>query len=206
LFKIRKIVPNAYYEILESYLKDRFFQVIFKDEITTLRKTEAGVPQGSVFGPVLYLIYTSNLTTSDNTTTATFADVTTILATDTDPAIASMKLQATNNKIVNWAKKWRIKINQSKPKHITFSLRNETCPTVQMGNVALPQKYEVEYLGMHLNRRLDMSKAHQNQKKPAQPKNETNALATRKKINTINRIGDSLQFQHRNSPALSIQD
>jgi hypothetical protein len=60
-----------------------------------------------------------------------------------------------------------------------------------------------------------MGKAHQNKKKTAQPKSETNALATRKKINTINRkqtppiqsnrthmdlwnsaMGDNLQFQH----------
>jgi hypothetical protein len=45
LFKIRKIFPHAYYRILESYLKDRHFQVKFKDEITTLRITEAGIPQ-----------------------------------------------------------------------------------------------------------------------------------------------------------------
>jgi hypothetical protein len=47
-FKIRKILPHAYYRILESYLTERLFQVKFKDEITTLRKTEAGVLQGSV--------------------------------------------------------------------------------------------------------------------------------------------------------------
>jgi hypothetical protein len=67
-----------------------------------------------------------------------------------------------------------------------------------------------------------MGKAHQNQKKTAQPKRETNALATGKKINTINKkqtppiqshmdlwnsaMGDSLQFKHRSPPALSIKD
>jgi hypothetical protein len=70
-----------------------------------------------------------------------------------------------------------------------------------------------------------MGKEHQIQKKTAQPKSETKELATRKKINTINRkqtspiqnnqthkdlwnsvMGDSLQFQHRNPQALSIQD
>jgi hypothetical protein len=112
--------------------------VKFKDEITTFRKTEAGVPQEIVLGPVLYLIYTSDLLTSDNTA-ATFADDTAILATHEDPAIASMKLQATINKTEDWVKKWRIKINQSKSTHITFTLRNQTCPIVQMGNVNLPQ-------------------------------------------------------------------
>jgi hypothetical protein len=48
LFKISKILPNADYRILKSYLTGTSFQVKFKGEITTLRKTEAGVPQGSV--------------------------------------------------------------------------------------------------------------------------------------------------------------
>jgi hypothetical protein len=158
LFKIRKILPHAYYRILQSYLTGRLFLVKFKDEITTLRKTEAGVPQGSVLGPVLYLIYPRDFPTSDNTTTATFADDTAILATHEDPAIASMKLQDTINKIDEWVKKWRIKINQSKSTHITITLRNQTCPTVQMGSFDIPQKNEAKYLGMHLERRLTLAK------------------------------------------------
>jgi hypothetical protein len=102
LFKIRKILPHAYYRILESYLTDRLFQAKFKYEITTLRKTEAGVPQGSVLGPVLYLIYTRDLPTSDNTKTTTFADDAAVLATHEDPAVASTKLQTTINKIDDW--------------------------------------------------------------------------------------------------------
>jgi hypothetical protein len=100
----------------------------------------------------------SDFPTTDNTATATFAEDTAILATHEDPAIASMKLQATINKIDDWAMKWRIKINPSKSKHITLTLGNQTCPTVQMGNVDLPQKNKVEYLGMHLNRRLTWAK------------------------------------------------
>jgi hypothetical protein len=54
-----------------------------------------------------------------------------------------MKLQATISEIDDWAKKWRSKINQSKSTHITFTIRNQSCPTVQIGNVDLPQKNEV---------------------------------------------------------------
>jgi hypothetical protein len=69
-----------------------------------------------------------------------------------------MKLQTTVNKIDIWVEKWRIKINQSKSTHITFILRNQTCPTVQKDNVDLPQKSEAKYLGMHLDRRLTWAK------------------------------------------------
>jgi hypothetical protein len=112
--------------------------VKFKDEPRNLRVNEAGVLQGTVLGPVLYLIYTSALPTSDNATTATFTDDIAVLATHAYPEITSIKLQAAINKINDSARKWRIKINQSKFTHITFTLRNHACPTVQMGNVPLP--------------------------------------------------------------------
>jgi aspartate carbamoyltransferase regulatory subunit len=54
-----------------------------------------------------------------------------------------MELQATINKINDWVKKWRIKINQGKSMHITFTLPNQTCLTVQMGTVDQPQKNEI---------------------------------------------------------------
>jgi hypothetical protein len=117
--------------------------------------------QGSVLGPVLYLIYRSDLLTSDNTTSATFADDTAILATHEEPAIVSIKLQANINMIDDWAKNCRIKINQSISTHITFTLRNQTCPTVQMDKFALPpppKKNEMSSLGIHLDRRLTWAK------------------------------------------------
>jgi hypothetical protein len=69
-----------------------------------------------------------------------------------------MKLQVTINKINDWAEKWRIKINQSKSTHITFTLRNKNYPTVQLGSVDLSQINEVKYLGIRLDRRLTWAK------------------------------------------------
>jgi hypothetical protein len=97
-----------------------------------------------------------------------------------------MKLQATINKIDDWAKKWRIKVNQRKSTHITFTLRNQTCPSVQMGTVDLPQKNEVKYLSMHLDRRLTWAKHIKTKRKQLNQERATNALATRK-IDVINR-------------------
>jgi hypothetical protein len=90
-----------------------------------------------------------------------------------------MKLQATINKIDAWVKKWRIKTNQRKSKHITTTLRNQTCPTVQMGNVDLTQKSEVKYLGMHLDRILTWEKHIKPKRKQLNLKAKTNWLLSR---------------------------
>jgi hypothetical protein len=55
------------------------------------------------------LLYTADLLTSPESTTATFADDTAVVATDSDPAIASQKLQTNLLAIQNWLKKWRMK-------------------------------------------------------------------------------------------------
>jgi hypothetical protein len=75
---------------------------------------KSGVPQGSVLGPSLYLIHTEDFPTTDNTTIATFADNTALLAIDSDPALASQKLQQHLGLLQEWFDRWKIKINQTK--------------------------------------------------------------------------------------------
>lgn len=130
----------------------------FNDQQSELNTIESGVPQGSILGPLLYLIYTSDLPTTRNTKTATFADDTAILASHLDPVIASSNLQVHLNEIQRWLNKWKIKANETKSTHITFTLRRDTCPTVSLNNHNLPQAEDVKYLGMHLDRRLTWRK------------------------------------------------
>jgi hypothetical protein len=49
--------------------------------------------QGNGLGPLLHLVYTAVLPTSTESTTATFDEVTAVLAMDSDPGIASQKPQ-----------------------------------------------------------------------------------------------------------------
>lgn len=154
LYKIKTQLPYNYYQILQSYLADRYFMVKYQDVHTSLFPIKAGVPQGSVLGPILYLLYTADLPKTRLTSIATFADDTAILASSKDPRIASQNLQKHLIEIQKWFKHWRIKVNELKSVHVTFTLKKNNCPTVQLNNCVLPQKDAVKYLGMHLDRRL----------------------------------------------------
>jgi hypothetical protein len=78
-------------------------------EYAELSPVNSGVPQDSVLGPLLCLIYIADLQTSIESTTATFADDTAVIATYSDPAIAPQKLQTNVLAIQNWFKEWRMK-------------------------------------------------------------------------------------------------
>jgi len=57
------------------------------------------------------------------------------------------------------AKIWKIKVNETKSSHITFTLRKDNCPTIRNNQTVLPQVESVKYLGLHFDCRLNW-KAH----------------------------------------------
>lgn len=154
LFKIKKNIPHTYYPLLKSYLEDRIFQVKEKGATSKFYDIQAGVPQGSVLGPILYSLYTADLPEMEELTTATFADDTAILARNSDPQLASEVLQKGLNKITDWMSEWRIKASATKSVQVTFTLRKGNCPPVKLGDSYLPHNDTVKYLGLHLDRRL----------------------------------------------------
>jgi hypothetical protein len=63
LYKLRQSLPLNYFLILNSYLSNCHFIVKVNTELKDLTFVNAGVTQGSVFGPLLYLQYTADLPT-----------------------------------------------------------------------------------------------------------------------------------------------
>ncbi|GBP21683.1 Probable RNA-directed DNA polymerase from transposon X-element [Eumeta japonica] len=158
LYKIKKMLPHSFFPLLKSYLENRCYEVKINSDTSDMHVIRSGVPQGSVLGPVLYLIYTADLPAHASTTTATYADDTAILSTHENQDSASDSLQQHLNLIEKWLRQWRIKANTDKSVQVTFTLRRKTCPPVKLCNVEIPQADDAKYLGMHLDRRLTWRK------------------------------------------------
>lgn len=158
IYKIKELLPKKFHSILGNYLLGRQYMVKQNSATTCVYDINAGVPQGSVLGPVLYLMYTADLPVTDKVMISTFADDTAILTSHNIPETASKELQNHLKKIEDWMTKWRIKVNENKSTHVTFTLNKRTCPPVVLNDINIPQQTKVKYLGMHLDRRLTWKK------------------------------------------------
>ena len=154
LYKIKHLLPLRYFQILRSYLYGRTYNTKFNSATSSPHPIQSGVPQGSILGPLLYTLYTSDLPLSKHTITSTFADDTAIVALDSDPTSVSGFLQEHLYRIALWLHKWKIQVNRSKSTHITFTKRNGCCPSVHMNQQPIPQHTSVKYLGLHLDSKL----------------------------------------------------
>jgi hypothetical protein len=93
------------------------------------------VLQGNVLGPILYLLYTSDLPKLEKSTVATFADDMAILTVGSSNEESRGKLQTAINQI----KKWHIQLNESKSVLINFTNRHFKHTPVTISNQKLTQ-------------------------------------------------------------------
>jgi hypothetical protein len=133
-------------------MTDRYFRVKYKEKYFKLKKISAG--QGSVLGPVLFLLYTSDIPNLKEVKTATFADDTTILATEGNVEESTSKLQRAATAVSNWTKKWRIKLNETKSTHINFTNCKINRILIEINSQKIPYANTAKYLGMTLDAKL----------------------------------------------------
>ena len=101
---------------LEDFLKDRKQRVVMGNHVSSWEAVTSGVPQGSVLGPILFVIYINDMPTCvSNHLCKLYADDSKIIAeiNNTDD---SRKLQDDIDSIVEWTDVWLMRLNYDKCK------------------------------------------------------------------------------------------
>lgn len=96
--KLNHYLPK-FIDLIQSYLSDRLFHVKHENEYSKLNVIKVGVPQGSVLGPILYLIYTRDLPQSKLTTIATFTVIAFIVNYHTAILVVDNSIEEANRKL-----------------------------------------------------------------------------------------------------------
>ena len=79
LYKLKSMgISGELYNLLENYLSDRFQRVILNGQFSSWKTILAGVPQGSILGPLLFLIYINDLPNELKSNAKLFADNTSL--------------------------------------------------------------------------------------------------------------------------------
>src|SRR5215469_15321677 len=116
----------------------------------------SGVPQGSVLGPILFIVYINDLDTDIIINISKFADDTKI-GGRVDKKSGHQSLQNDLNKIITWSKTWQMNFNADKCKIIHFGSRNEGHNYFIEGSV-LQATSEEKDLGVTVDETLKFSK------------------------------------------------
>lgn len=193
LHKLKQQLPYDYFLILRSYISNRNFYVKYKEECSKIMKMEAGVPQGSVLGPMLYLLYTADIPTptTNNKMIATFADDTVLLASHKDINNAITDLQGLLDNTLDWFAKWGILVNSDKTVQVTYTNRRiQQHRPISINNVEIFSDSKAKYLGILIDSKL-LWKDHINQKR-VQMRNKFRQLfwllSKESKVSTHNKL------------------
>jgi hypothetical protein len=94
LYKLSKLeFPTSLIKLISSFLSQRKFRVTVEGEIYTPREMQAGVPEGSVMSPKLYIIYISDTPQTPGVYLALFSDDTCLCATERKKGYVLRNLQ-----------------------------------------------------------------------------------------------------------------
>ena len=119
-------IRGTLFSWFKDYLSNRTQAVVIKGKSSSYLKIPSGVPQGSVLGPLLFLIYINDITKDIESTIKLFADDTSIYLSIDDPVRRTTILNSDLSNINKWAQTWKVHFNPLKTELMTFSNRRNT--------------------------------------------------------------------------------
>ena len=155
IFKLRQLgLGGAFLSILIEFLTDRKQRVVVDGHYSAWRNVISGVPQGSVLGPLLFILYTHDMWFGLENMLVAYADDATLLAvvpSSDKRSVISNSLNRDLAKISEWCRMWGMKMNPNKTQSMIVS-RSRTLqpqhPDLFIDNVPLTTSDSFKILGV----------------------------------------------------------
>ena len=144
--------------LFRSYLSNRKQVVVVDGVKSEVQPVQAGVPQGSRLGPLLFIIFMNDIKNNLESEVLIFADDTTLLASGLNTEQTSSQLNRDLTKIQLWSSTWKVKFNAEKSKNMVFSNKQLlNIPTILFNNTNIERVTSHRHLGVYLTTSLDWS-------------------------------------------------
>ena len=141
----------------KSYLTDRDQYVSYNGYTSGYKRVKCGVPQGSILGPLLFLIYVNDIASvSDSLLGIMFADDTNMFLSGTDMYKLQQTLNVELEKINLWIQVNKLSLNINKTHFMLFKGRKliPFCPEIKMNGQVIQRIDRTKFLGVILDDRL----------------------------------------------------
>ena len=153
------------YKWIENYLSERKQCTIANDIISKEKLITCGVPQGSVCGPLFFLLYINDISSSlKKCKVSLYADDTVLYISHNDVQIAARLVQQDLNLLNKWCKQNKVTINCKKTKYCVFGTRSTIKKSrnidtiISLNENVLDRVCSYKYLGFILDDRLNFNR------------------------------------------------
>ena len=154
-------IRGVAHDWIKSYLFNRQQCTVVNGSVSNLAKITCGVSQGSVLGPLLFLLYVNDIANAvPDLNVKLFADDTNLFVTNRDPVL----LNNTANEDINNLNKWfivnKFSLNVDKPCYMVFTPHRNDCKNnfeLLIGDVKIKRVKSCRYLGLNIDDELKWS-------------------------------------------------
>ncbi|MEW8543133.1 MAG: reverse transcriptase family protein, partial [Candidatus Thiodiazotropha sp.] len=133
-----------------DYLSNRRQRVVLNGKASSFLNVPAGVPQGSILGPLLFLIYINDIVVELSCNVRLFADDTSLYVIVENPVTAGNILNRNLDSIHSWATAWLVDFNPAKTESMVISKKRikPNHPQLYMDNTEITEVSDHRHLGL----------------------------------------------------------